>query len=312
MHGSQVEIRRIQSKLRQIGQKHPYRSANPPKSADAPVIGTQAQSINAQTANKLQRGNATGVRPGFDVNGAVSEALSADPSLQRTTADLYNTAAGRQARIAMAQVSPVRGVATQVPSTNQAPNLSLPYRPALATANEKMAHQHADALAAQLRQRYATHQRAGNPWVNNPENPRTSSQFQPTAIAPITKLLLEQWQHLQAQWHRSPQPLESAIDNTENEAEDDDSHYSSSSEPQYSRRFVLPQAVRWFVGAIIARVMIDGLLSLFPSLLLVVMTVVLTPVAIALYQTAVNPQGSVHSGRRLLVIMMGLLIGGQL
>ena len=77
-------------------------------------------------------------------------------------------------------------------------------------------------------------------------------------------------------------------------------------------RFTVPQGLAWFSGAMIVRMGIDRLLVHFPSLWIVMAAIVLTPVAIALYQTAVNPQSTVHSGRRLLVIMIGLLIGGQL
>lgn len=77
-------------------------------------------------------------------------------------------------------------------------------------------------------------------------------------------------------------------------------------------RFSLAQGLMWFVGAVVIRMGIDRLLGAFPNLWVVMAAMVLTPVAIALYQTAVNPQATVHSGRRLLVIMMGLLIGGQL
>ena len=77
-------------------------------------------------------------------------------------------------------------------------------------------------------------------------------------------------------------------------------------------RFTMSQGLVWLVGSIVVRVGIDRLLLVFPHLWIVMAAVVLTPVAIALYQTAVNPQSTVHSGRRLLVIMMGLLIGGQL
>ena len=77
-------------------------------------------------------------------------------------------------------------------------------------------------------------------------------------------------------------------------------------------RFSLTQGLMWLVGAVVIRMGIDRLLGAFPNLWVVMAAMVLTPVAIALYQTAVNPQATVHSGRRLLVIMMGLLIGGQL
>ena len=77
-------------------------------------------------------------------------------------------------------------------------------------------------------------------------------------------------------------------------------------------RFSLAQGLMWLIGAVVIRMGIDRLLGAFPSLWVVMAAMVLTPVAIALYQTAVNPQATVHSGRRLLVIMMGLLIGGQL
>ncbi|MEM9215499.1 MAG: hypothetical protein AAGD25_14285 [Cyanobacteria bacterium P01_F01_bin.150] len=76
-------------------------------------------------------------------------------------------------------------------------------------------------------------------------------------------------------------------------------------------RFSVTQGVIWLAVAAIVRVVIDRLLVTFPGLWVVIAALVLTPVVVALYQTAINPQSTVHSGRRLLVIMMGLLIGGQ-
>ena len=77
-------------------------------------------------------------------------------------------------------------------------------------------------------------------------------------------------------------------------------------------RFLIQDGVIWLIGSVMMRVGIDVLLIAFPSLWLPITAIVLTPVALALYQAAMNPQPSVHSGRRLLVVMVGLLIGGQL
>lgn len=331
MYGSQLEIQRIQSKLRQIGQTHPYRAVE-----ESALPERSHSSILNDTPPDPQL---MGARPPSPI---VS---------RRTTADLYKSVAGRQARLAMAQVSPVLGVATQRSSAAKMPDLpsvpppsvsplpvpppsvvspstsSQPIAPSPVsqTASRVMAYQTASELATQLRQQYSTQSSAVDLHSAHPY-PRSqgiqgewSSGRSPTsqahgfsranALAAIWAAIAAKGQHWWPDRGRS-----SAHDpqNNRTVAHGVASPSTAVTRPKRTRRFLLPQAVRWFVGAMVVRVLIDGLLLVFPSLQLVVMTVVLTPVAIALYQTTVNPQGSVHSGRRLLVVMMGLLMGGQL
>lgn len=74
----------------------------------------------------------------------------------------------------------------------------------------------------------------------------------------------------------------------------------------------MQQGVLWFAGAVIARVGIDLMLAAFPQLWLPAIALIVTPAAIAVYRTTVQPKSSIAWGCRLLVIMLGLLVGGRL
>ncbi|MEB3356480.1 MAG: hypothetical protein VKK04_07115 [Synechococcales bacterium] len=77
-------------------------------------------------------------------------------------------------------------------------------------------------------------------------------------------------------------------------------------------KITVQDAVLWVTGAAIARVALDLLLASYPTLWLPVAAMVVTPAAIAIYCTAVDPDSSFTMGRRLLFVMVGLLIGGRL
>ncbi|MGF1499954.1 MAG: hypothetical protein ACFB8W_24470 [Elainellaceae cyanobacterium] len=79
-----------------------------------------------------------------------------------------------------------------------------------------------------------------------------------------------------------------------------------------STKITLQDAVLWVMGAAIARIVLDLLLASYPTLWLPIAAMVVTPAAIAIYCTAVDPDSSFIMGRRLLLIMIGLLIGGRL
>ncbi|MGB3493130.1 MAG: hypothetical protein WBA57_10405 [Elainellaceae cyanobacterium] len=74
----------------------------------------------------------------------------------------------------------------------------------------------------------------------------------------------------------------------------------------------IPRALLFIGGAAIARIGMDHLLVMYPMLWPIVFALVVTPAAIAIYRSTVNPQSSFVLGRCLLLIMMGLLIGGRL
>ncbi len=68
----------------------------------------------------------------------------------------------------------------------------------------------------------------------------------------------------------------------------------------------------WVGGSILMRMGLDALLVAYPALWPPAIALVVTPAAIAIYRTAVYPQSSFLLGRRLLLIMIGLLLGGRL
>ncbi len=86
----------------------------------------------------------------------------------------------------------------------------------------------------------------------------------------------------------------------------------SNSETAAIPSFTIQDAALWTIGAIAARVGIDMLLASFPTLWLPVIAAVMAPAAIAIYQSTVDPKSGFTLGYRLLLIMIGLLLGGRL
>jgi hypothetical protein len=76
--------------------------------------------------------------------------------------------------------------------------------------------------------------------------------------------------------------------------------------------FSLTDAAMWVIGAIVIRVGLDLLLASFPGLWIPVIALIATPAAIAAYRTTVAPHSGLVWGYRLLLLMIGLLIGGRL
>jgi hypothetical protein len=76
--------------------------------------------------------------------------------------------------------------------------------------------------------------------------------------------------------------------------------------------FTLQDGVLWLGSGIIVRVMVELLLFSFPGLWFPVVGIVVTPAAIALYQTRSAPQFGFTWACRLFVLMIGLLLGGRL
>lgn len=74
----------------------------------------------------------------------------------------------------------------------------------------------------------------------------------------------------------------------------------------------LPNAALWLVGSTVARMAIDAVLLSHPALWLPAVGLIIAPAAIAAYRTTVAPETSLQWGYRLLLIMIGLLLGGRL
>ena len=74
----------------------------------------------------------------------------------------------------------------------------------------------------------------------------------------------------------------------------------------------LTTATAWFVGAAVARLMMDALIVSYPMFWFPAVAIIITPAAITLYYTTVAPETSLKWGFRLLLILVGLLVGGRL
>jgi hypothetical protein len=79
-----------------------------------------------------------------------------------------------------------------------------------------------------------------------------------------------------------------------------------------SATFDLQDAVLWLIGAATARIGLNLVLANFPGFWLPVAALIVIPAAIAIYRTSSTPQSNLVWGYRLLVVMIGLLIGGRL
>lgn len=101
---------------------------------------------------------------------------------------------------------------------------------------------------------------------------------------------------------------------------------SKSAPPRLSRRIArsqrrqspsnsmlrLKEAVALFLGAVIVRMVLNMVLANFPVLWTPAIALLVTPAAIAVYRSGHTPQSGLVWGYRLLVIMLGLLLGGRI
>lgn len=74
----------------------------------------------------------------------------------------------------------------------------------------------------------------------------------------------------------------------------------------------LKEAVALFLGAVIVRVVLDMVLVSFPGFWTPAIALLVTPAAIAVYRGSHTPQSGLVWGYRLLIIMIGLLLGARL
>ena len=87
---------------------------------------------------------------------------------------------------------------------------------------------------------------------------------------------------------------------------------SQRTQPAQLPPITLLDIVIWVAGAAIARIGINLLLGTFPGLWPAVVALIVTPAAIAVYRTTVAPHTGFVLGYRLMLIMVGLLLGGRL
>ncbi|NJO41189.1 MAG: hypothetical protein HC769_05205 [Cyanobacteria bacterium CRU_2_1] len=106
---------------------------------------------------------------------------------------------------------------------------------------------------------------------------------------------------LHAPAQRSPQPLpRKAIRRSRSRSRAKDAGFS------------WREGITLMIGAILIRVLLDLLLATYPILWTPAIALMVTPAAIAVYRTSVTPQSGFVWGYRLLMIMLGLLLGGRL
>jgi hypothetical protein len=72
------------------------------------------------------------------------------------------------------------------------------------------------------------------------------------------------------------------------------------------------QCVFLVVGAIVARVVLDTIVAIFPGLWLPAIAVMVAPGAIGIYRSTITPESGLVWGVRLGLVLVGLLIGGRL
>lgn len=83
-------------------------------------------------------------------------------------------------------------------------------------------------------------------------------------------------------------------------------------QPEALSDITLQDAALWIAASAAVRVGLDLLLITYASLWWPVVTLIVAPAAIALYRTVVSPKAGFVLGRQLLLIMIGLLLGGQM
>jgi hypothetical protein len=88
--------------------------------------------------------------------------------------------------------------------------------------------------------------------------------------------------------------------------------YPSTRHTPTRRMSLLKQSLLFLVGGIVGRVVLDFFVALVPALWMPALIVMVLPGAIAIYQATKTPQSGFIWGYRLVLILMGLLIGGRL
>lgn len=76
--------------------------------------------------------------------------------------------------------------------------------------------------------------------------------------------------------------------------------------------FNIRHTVLLLVGAIVTRVLLDTLLAIFPGLWLPAIAIMVTPGAIAMYRRPLTSESGLIWGYRLVLVIIGLLIGGRI
>jgi hypothetical protein len=88
--------------------------------------------------------------------------------------------------------------------------------------------------------------------------------------------------------------------------------YPSTRRPAMRRISLLKQSLLFLIGGIVGRVVLDFIVALVPALWMPALMLMVLPGAIAMYQATKTPQSGFIWGYRLVLILMGLLIGGRL
>jgi len=373
MYGSPVEIKRIQSKLRQIGHSSPHRVATTghdehssirksSRSAGTHTVSSIDQDAGRNTEQNI--GQDTRQQIGQDANQGIGQSslqntrdghpaatlpvrstppvsnLEPDPlypsqaTAQVTTQptpngtlapsmaaasiqssggqggqprNLYSSRAGQQALATMAAVVPARD--NHPPSVSNA-DIQM-HGSAHAAISDPSASQRAYALASELRQHSAGNGHRQRSRDRSTERFAAQAAVAPSGITaahpPIRRSVRASGRSLYALGEQARAIGSQVFRRLLRQWIHPDT-------VQIRGRLSLSVALRWFVGAVIARLVIDAVLELFatPFLFMVILTLLLTPIVLTLYQTAIDPPSTAQSIRRILIVLVGLLLGGQL
>ena len=79
-----------------------------------------------------------------------------------------------------------------------------------------------------------------------------------------------------------------------------------------SSPFNVRHTVILLVGAIVTRILLDTLLAISPGLWLPAIAIMVTPSAIAMYRRPLTSESGLVWGYRLVLVLLGLLIGGRI
>ncbi|MGF1514218.1 MAG: hypothetical protein ACFB5Z_11060 [Elainellaceae cyanobacterium] len=311
MQSTHAEVQRIQARLQVLGHRRqtrhsPSKAAEPGlrSAAPAPLTGTSGGEVRLpRAATQPPRSPQRASTASLQQPAAQIKAVTTKP-----TVEPY-----RVAEVAYRRAAPPADSASS--TTASSPITSPPASPADAAQ-----------LANALRYRqYPSGAISSGPVSRSPVS-RSPVSRSPVAHSPIPKRAadagLQTGSDYLLRWvkrlgrslrysltHRPPAPS--------NAASDAAFPYETPHNPPYDapaaglNDLTLQDILLWVAASAAVRVGLDLLLATYAGLWLPVIALIIAPAAIALYQTAVNPKAGFVLGGRLLLIMIGLLLGGR-
>ncbi|MGF1538659.1 MAG: hypothetical protein ACFB4J_19530 [Elainellaceae cyanobacterium] len=313
MHSTPAEIHRIQTKLQTIGQRRQARHHT-----DTSPIPVQKSAL-APTATEADTAGESPYRlvdlpPGAKVGDRATSAISAPSApasaLPTSMRPVPALSASSRPQISTAQTQPPTSQLAQTSVTGA--RVVEPYRvpTARAQVSDKSApYPFTDSVedAAQLAYRLRSRQ-----YPNSSVYPTSSipPRGGGSGVQTGSDYLLN-WGKRLGRSLRYPLSRPAVDVDTSSESRSPD---TTPTEPvaEPLSDLTLQDALLWVTASAAVRVGLDLLLATYAGLWLPVIALITAPAAIALYRTAVNPEAGFLLGRRLLLIMIGLLLGGRM